>query len=777
MNLSEQQKNHGGWSFTIESARHVTGVGFESPEQIFSAYNHGLRGPWVAQVKLTWCPGKLENFRVYRTGTVAQHMEAIAAERSVLGMPVFQAHDVPAYPTTSDVRLDAYRLSIHPEVPLFYIQNRDQPHPESQPGVILTREERERREQLVPFHSPLRPPFIPRPESIEEYIRITGGRVQTPPKPKRPQGFAYSRLTSYNLINREQAKATAAALVAAAEVTRSQLTSSAPPRHQQHASALPTQLQYEQLQYEQRQSEQRRSEQLQHQRFNGGTSRTPIVIPDTPQTQNSRPSYSPRPSTVYPTPYNSYNGSPPGVAQSSIDSSPLFVPPDTPELTNPHNPWRELPETPRSQVQPPVPDVARQSNSPILHSEDANPRSPLGNSEQPLNMPDAELYAPGLEAILESMDAIDSSAGTGNEAEDAQPLFNIDSPLGLTHMVEIPAVTGDGSVEGPECTEADPTPKFPEMLGLLDEDLTVVQDPKLGPSDGFTVRGASPYPDSRATCDICGKSLAFVNAPCHCSFCESKWYCGEDCRKRGWLSHSGTCSFGDLAATPESSRPSQPSQNSAQSSTNTQTLSETHRSSSTLPAIPAGDFGIGASFDQNLEPQWPTLTLPATPAGGFGNSASFDQNMGPRRPPSTLPEVPAGGYRIEPRFDQDNPFNTLMPLSEDVPCLVCGGTKYHALGCLIDDIQSRPVSHYSQAMLQNMKNQVRRNDPEQWREHHPPQPELEPFPIALAESNEIIRREESYRNDSFLQTVPDMWLPLMWALQTSPNVEFQLMTK
>lgn len=31
-----------------------------------------------------------------------------------------------------------------------------------------------------------------------------------------------------------------------------------------------------------------------------------------------------------------------------------------------------------------------------------------------------------------------------------------------------------------------------------------------------------------------------------------------------------------------------------------------------------------------------------------------------------------------------NDFNDLIPLSEDVPCFVCGGTKDHVPGCMVD---------------------------------------------------------------------------------------------
>ncbi|KAF2676757.1 hypothetical protein K458DRAFT_396648 [Lentithecium fluviatile CBS 122367] len=123
------------------------------------------------------------------------------------------------------------------------------------------------------------------------------------------------------------------------------------------------------------------------------------------------------------------------------------------------------------------------------------------------------------------------------------------------------------------------------------------------------------------------------------------------------------------------------------------------------------------------------------------------------------------------RYDPEDPFITdVMPLSEDVSCVDCGGTEYHAWGCHIASIL--PLEDPNDFQLHHIAEQVERFDPEQWREHwNPPStpPETETMAEKIDGMAEILRNDESYQNDPELQGLPDSALLFFWALKNSAN--------
>lgn len=186
-----------------------------------------------------------------------------------------------------------------------------------------------------------------------------------------------------------------------------------------------------------------------------------------------------------------------------------------------------------------------------------------------------------------------------------------------------------------------------------------------------------------------------------------------------------------------------------------------------------------------------------------------------------------GSIGEEPLTSSEADLSANLPnFDDEFPCFTCEGIKEHQLGCFIigkltwiliyDSAQRRahklvafnhdcrpspfiswsynhtsprililcvefrdgPRPKYDHTLLSELADKVKYFDPERWREHqNPVEPELEPFSEALAKSNEIIRREASYLNDPFLHVVPDRLLPLMWALRTSPRIQFQFMNE
>ncbi|OAG05535.1 uncharacterized protein CC84DRAFT_1258960 [Paraphaeosphaeria sporulosa] len=155
------------------------------------------------------------------------------------------------------------------------------------------------------------------------------------------------------------------------------------------------------------------------------------------------------------------------------------------------------------------------------------------------------------------------------------------------------------------------------------------------------------------------------------------------------------------------------------------------------------------------------------------------------QPQSTLPGIPTEVPDIGARYDPNDEFNAaLMPLSENVPCMICGGKQEHQSDCMAADFQFGPAPEYNEAMLEELRRRVEYFDPEQWREHGhrdlldrlnttDPQPMSEVWPGLI----DVVKNESSYENDAFLQAVPDQVLPLMWALRTSENVGMQLVNE
>lgn len=95
----EHAKQYGHWRFA--SDKHSRNdllaykSGFQSPEQLFQAYNSGGRRLWHVTIKLTWCAGAKDLDQTYRTGTAGQHMANITEERDLLGLPPLLANEIP----------------------------------------------------------------------------------------------------------------------------------------------------------------------------------------------------------------------------------------------------------------------------------------------------------------------------------------------------------------------------------------------------------------------------------------------------------------------------------------------------------------------------------------------------------------------------------------------------------------------------------------------------------------------------------------------------------
>lgn len=68
---------------------------------------------------------------------------------------------------------------------------------------------------------------------------------------------------------------------------------------------------------------------------------------------------------------------------------------------------------------------------------------------------------------------------------------------------------------------------------------------------------------------------------------------------------------------------------------------------------------------------------------------------------------------------------------------------------------------------------VKRFDPGPWTTHQgpPPEPEREHPEDEIRGMADIIRNEDTYKNDADLCLLPDNLMILVWAIKTAPNIE------
>ncbi|KAL5408270.1 hypothetical protein PMIN03_006633 [Paraphaeosphaeria minitans] len=112
IDVHEHAKQYGHWRFggqenLSQQETRAFCIGFQSPEHLLIAYNHGAHGPWHREIILKWIPGNTDIYQVVRSGTAGQHMATIAQERTLLGLPPLLAHEIPGYP-----------ISLHPALQL-----------------------------------------------------------------------------------------------------------------------------------------------------------------------------------------------------------------------------------------------------------------------------------------------------------------------------------------------------------------------------------------------------------------------------------------------------------------------------------------------------------------------------------------------------------------------------------------------------------------------------------------------------------------------------------
>jgi len=86
----------------------------------------------------------------------------------------------------------------------------------------------------------------------------------------------------------------------------------------------------------------------------------------------------------------------------------------------------------------------------------------------------------------------------------------------------------------------------------------------------------------------------------------------------------------------------------------------------------------------------------------------------------------------------------------------------------------KPLNTLTILDYRDLTDAVHRFDPGPHTTHYvaAPDPEPEDIETQILGMAEIIRNENSYKNDAELSNLPDAAMIFFWALKTSPNIEF-----
>ncbi|KAF2868444.1 hypothetical protein BDV95DRAFT_579861 [Massariosphaeria phaeospora] len=244
------------------------------------------------------------------------------------------------------------------------------------------------------------------------------------------------------------------------------------------------------------------------------------------------------------------------------------------------------------------------------------------------------------------------------------------------------------------------------------------------------------------------------------------------------------------AGQKQSTEPRELSENSLkeQSSGNYGAEKDLKRSLTPSPE-PEDDCPVAPTYDFDVLPTPPpsqivegAVLTPVKPAlqrkkADFGGTAPYSP-IASHNPSPTLSEE-WRSYSVDAKdikydlADSTDPANAL--LFAPIPCVDCGETQGHKNDCRIAAI--KPLDRPNALQLRQIAEAVHRFDPEQWRTHHPPippSPDLESPSTKIAGMAEIVRNEDSYKNDPDLHGLSDGPMLMLWAMKTSPNIKCEV---
>lgn len=170
-------------------------------------------------------------------------------------------------------------------------------------------------------------------------------------------------------------------------------------------------------------------------------------------------------------------------------------------------------------------------------------------------------------------------------------------------------------------------------------------------------------------------------------------------------------------------------------------------------------------------------------AKSFEQSPEADCNENNK---STSRETDDSSRILKDATIQQQPF--VEDMYPDLSCMDCGREAgHHTSDCYIGSelISARlateanvgaglkPMKHLTMLDYRNLAEAIQRFDPGPWTTHQgpPPDPEPESAEDQIHGVAEVIRNEDSYKNDPALHSLPDDMMVLLWGLKISPNVK------
>jgi hypothetical protein len=131
--VQELHITNGYWCFQSNAdGLAAYSLGYQNPESILIAEDRG-DGP-IKEINLRWMPGTADTYQNPRRGTAKQHLEAIAKERTILGLHASFRDEIPIYAVDSVGKLDQYRREAHKE----QTESSSNPTDQIQPQVSVT---------------------------------------------------------------------------------------------------------------------------------------------------------------------------------------------------------------------------------------------------------------------------------------------------------------------------------------------------------------------------------------------------------------------------------------------------------------------------------------------------------------------------------------------------------------------------------------------------------------------------------------------------------------
>ncbi|OAL50921.1 hypothetical protein IQ07DRAFT_643061 [Pyrenochaeta sp. DS3sAY3a] len=203
------------------------------------------------------------------------------------------------------------------------------------------------------------------------------------------------------------------------------------------------------------------------------------------------------------------------------------------------------------------------------------------------------------------------------------------------------------------------------------------------------------------------------------------------------------------------------------------------KSQGKLPRGNAHSSRSAASTTTSKSPLRPTFFQSTSDHVSHPESSSFEDqfpqsgmSIGLQSDPVEENAVPESLGMIHAEERRDSCYDDTCVYSE-LPCMDCGEDQGHLFDCNLGKLEKSMTRNLTILDYYNLAKETEYNDPGPWTTHWDPNPSPPPEdPEEVIQGMaEVIRNEESYKNDSSLHALPDELMILLWAFKTSPSVQ------